>query len=340
MANATSPPFSPAWRVPQAAMLLATGGFLAAVIVRPQTSLALFWGLVVPLLPFTFLVSPLLWRGICPLATLNMLANRPGGGRRAPLLDRWAGAPAMLALAVLVPARHFAFNVRGEALVALVGVAATAAVVLGLRYASRSGFCNFVCPVLPVEQLYGLQPVVQLDNPRCATCSTCTPRGCLDLAGNKAMAQLLGPRRRSTAWLFSAFGLFAVAFPGFVYGYFTVSDVETGEALRVYRHMLDHSVQSLALFGAIVMFARLSAAVALPILGAIAAGIYYWYATPVVLGALGFSAMPAVVIGRLLMGGFIAWWLRRALQLADGRRAPAVASRVEAGRSLPTLSND
>lgn len=327
-----APSTSQPWHLLQGAMLLATLAFLVAVWLSPEPSLSLFWGVVVPLLPFTFLVSPLLWRGVCPLATLNMLANRPGGRRLPAQLSRWAGAPAMLALFVLVPARHFAFNVRGEALVLLVVGAATAAIVLGRRFEARAGFCNYVCPVLPVEQLYGLQPSIGVDNPRCATCSACTPRGCLDNAGNKTLAQVLGPARRGRGWLLSAFGLFAIAFPGFVYGYFNVSDAEASAAWSIYVHMIEHAAQSAAIFGTLVLVSGATAAVALPLLSAIAAGTYYWYAIPVILKALHLISPAATLGGRALIGAFLLWWLQRALRLSVGEaRNPRV---------LPTVALD
>lgn len=316
------------WHLVQGAILLATLGFLVAVWLRPEPSLTLFWGVVVPLLPFSFFVSPLLWRGVCPLATLNMIANTPGGRRHPSHVARWAGAPAMLALAVLVPARHFAFNVRGEALVLLVVGAATAAILLGRRYEARAGFCNSFCPVLPVEQLYGLQPVLTVENPRCSTCSACTPRGCLDLARDKTLAQVMGRARRGRAWLYSAFGVFAVAFPGFVYGYFNVSDAEAAAAGSIYYHMFEHSLESALLFGTIVLVTGASAALALPLLSAVAAGTYYWYAVPVVLKALHLLSPAAVLGGRVVIGVFLAWWLQRALRLSVG-------SERSTGRELP-----
>ncbi|HNV74168.1 MAG: hypothetical protein IT358_10590 [Gemmatimonadaceae bacterium] len=338
MTRVHAPSPSHPWHLLQGAMLLATLAFLVAVWLSPEPSLSLFWGVVVPLLPFSFLVTPLLWRGVCPLATLNMLANTPGGRRLPSRVSRWAGAPAMLALFVLVPARHFAFNVRGEALALLVVGAAVAAVVLGRRYEARAGFCNYLCPVLPVEQLYGLQPSIAVDNPRCATCSACTPRGCLDNARSKAVAQLLGPARRGRGWLLSAFGLFAIAFPGFVYGYFNVSDAEASAAWTIYAHMLEHALQSAALFGTLIFISGATAALALPLLSAIAAGTYYWYAVPVILKALHVLSPAATLGGRVVVAVFLAWWLQRALRLTA--REARTTGTPESSRELPTLVVD
>lgn len=320
------------WRILQLAMLLATAGFLVAAWVRPAPSLALFWGVVVPLLPLSFLVTPLLWRAVCPLATVNMLANRPGGRRLSPQVTRWAGAPAIVALALLVPARHFAFNTHGGWLVALVVVATVAAAALGTHFEARAGFCNLLCPVLPVERLYGQFPVVDVGNPRCAACTVCTPRGCLDLAGAKAMSQLLGPRRRTRAWLFSAFGMFAVAFPGFVVGYFTVNTAATPGAVAIYAHVLGYALAGAVLLGAIITASSLTAARALPLLGAISVAAYYWFAVPVVLRAVGVASTAAEWGGRGAMALVIAWWVRRALLLAGATTLPP--------RALPVATGD
>lgn len=320
------------WRTLQLGMLLATGGFLVAAWVRPAPSLALFWGVVVPLLPLSFLVTPLLWRAVCPLATVNMLANRPGRRRLSSQVTRWAGAPAIVALALLVPARHVAFNTHGGWLVALVVAAAVAAAALGGRFEARAGFCNLVCPVLPVERLYGQSPVLDLGNPRCASCTVCTPRGCLDLAGAKAMSQLLGPRRRTHAWLFSAFGVFAVAFPGFVVGYFTVDTAATPGAVAVYAHVLGYALAGAVLLGAMVTASALVATRALPLLGAISAAAYYWFAVPVLVRAVGVASPAAEWGGRAAIALFIAWWVRRALLLASATTIPS--------RALPVATGD
>ena len=98
----------------------------------------------------------------------------------------------------------------------------------------KAGFCNSICPVLPVERLYGQAPLATLSNPRCPDCTLCTPRGCIDLSPSKSVAQTFGPVRRSQAWLFTSFGVFAGSFPGFVLGYFTWQDVPFAAAGTVY----------------------------------------------------------------------------------------------------------
>ena len=73
-------------------MLLAlTAMLLAGLWLAPARFLALFWGVVIPLLPLSFLVSPQLWRAVCPLATLNQLGGRHGIGRLDLVENRYVG---------------------------------------------------------------------------------------------------------------------------------------------------------------------------------------------------------------------------------------------------------
>ena len=45
--------------------------------------------------------------------------------------------------------------------------AGLAAWMLGRRGERKAGFCNALCPILPVERLYGQAPLVAAGNPRC-----------------------------------------------------------------------------------------------------------------------------------------------------------------------------
>jgi hypothetical protein len=312
----------------QAGSLVTTVAFVVAFWVRPETSLPVLWGLVIPILPLTFLINPLLWRAVCPLATLNLLASTRGGRHQSAAPSQWAGLWAMVALVVLVPARHVAFNTHGDAMIALVVGSAIAAIVLGRRFEARAGFCNAWCPVLPVERLYGTHPILELENPRCLHCSTCTPRGCLDRSGGKVSAHLLGARRHTSAWILTATGLFAIAFPGFVIGYFTIGDATAANVIPVYAHVLADTAISLVVLALLVIMSGASANRALPALGALAAGAYYWYAVPVILRTLNDLSPAAVVIGRTTIALFLSWWLVRAL----------TTSRRDAGNALLQLS--
>ena len=316
------------WRWAQGAVLALTAVLLVGLWLAPVRFLALFWGVVIPLLPLSFLVSPQLWRAVCPLATLNMFDQRTGRRRRSMAISRWSEAPAIIALVVLVPARHLAFNHEAWTLALLVVAAAAAAFLAGRWFEAKAGFCNLLCPVLPVERLYGQHPLINVANPRCPSCSVCTPRGCIDLAGTKALPQLLGPRRRTTHWMLTGFGLFALAFPAFIAGYFTVPTSPVPVAMAVYAHVFGWSAAGGLLAGSVISVARIPSRVALILLAATAAGIYYWFAIPLSLGSLGVHASNSVPLLRVVLLAFIGWWTARAF------RAPASAAGALQGQTL------
>ena len=301
-------PSSALWRVAQWGALAAAGALAWGAIARPATTLPLFWNVVLPILPLSFLVSPAVWRGICPLATVNMWSSRRGGARLAMAPSSVAGLPGILLLAAIVPARHALLNRNGLALdlalLALLGLAW----MLGRRHDAKAGYCNSWCPILPVERLYGLRPVLDVPNARCPSCSLCTPRGCLDLAGAKTVVQTLGPGRRDASWLLTAFGSFAAAFPGFVMGYFT-ADPAAGPALT-YAHVLGCSVLSWGMTSIAVLTLGLRAEPVLPVLATTAAGAYYWFAAPGAATALGAGSAAGVVLRALLLTAVAAWGVR------------------------------
>ena len=190
------------WSVARWIALATVPLLLIWLVLDSATGLKFLWYLAIPLLPASFFVSTKIWRGICPLATLNELGNRIGHPRPLPATTaRWLTVAGLGLFFLMVPARRFAFNENGLALAITVAAVGTLALALGALFQVRSAFCNALCPVLPVELLYGQAPVAQMNRTRCSTCTTCTPLGCPDLAEAKAIPQLLGATRRTSRWL-------------------------------------------------------------------------------------------------------------------------------------------
>lgn len=299
---------------------------VAGLIARPTLSLHVLWDMVIPLLPAVFLINPMIWRNACPLATLNAATGKRMATRRlegTALRASWAIG--IVLLFVMVPARRFAFNGNGPVLAATIVAVAVLAAVAGMVYTRRAGFCNAICPVLPVEKLYGQYPLIRMGSARCAACSLCTPSGCLDLAGEKTLVQTLGPARRSSRWLGTPFGLFCLAFPGFIVGYFTSENGPLSTAPAVYLHMLGWSAASLAVLGLTVLATRTAAKAALPLLGALAIGLYYWFAAPPLARAYGGGEAAGLAL-RLAAGALLAVWLAKS-PLGRSEAGPAGAMR-------------
>ncbi|MGE5926850.1 MAG: hypothetical protein ACM357_05815 [Gemmatimonadota bacterium] len=302
-----------AWEAIQLAGILATVALFAGLWLRPDPTLHILWDMVIPLLPAVFLANPMIWRNACPVATLNAFAAaRSRGKRRAGPGLRTAWAVGVGLLLVLVPARHVLFNENGAALALLVGGLAFIGIVSGLLYERRAGFCSAMCPVLPVEKLYGQAPLLRVGSARCGDCSLCVSAGCPDMAQGKAAAQSVTARAH---WMLTPYGAFAAMFPGFVAGYFTV------EAFPVnpYLHVALAATGSWVMVSLIADALRFGGRDALPILGALSFATYYWFAAPKL--AVAYGVTDAGVALRWLSVAVAALWLRRAL---SGRRLERV----------------
>jgi hypothetical protein len=178
--------------------------------------------------------------------------------------------------------------------------------------------------VLPVEKLYGQSPLLRVRSAVCPDCTGCAVRGCLDLAGGESLAQSVGTRRREGwRWLVSPMGVFAVAFPGFIFGYFATTNGSIESGAGVYREVGLWMAVSALVLGLLVVGLRVISRVALPLLGAASLGVYYWYAAPVLASAYGVEALgPVFFRGAFLL--LITGWLVHALRAGPG---PAVAPR-------------
>lgn len=305
----------PTWRAAQFIGVVLTVALLAAFVMRPDVSLHLLWDMVIPLLPAVFLVNPVIWRNVCPLATLNELGSRRNAVRLLPpqaLTATWAVGIVLLVL--MVPARRFLFNAHGLAMTVTVSAVAALALASGLVASRRAGFCNSLCPVLPVEKLYGQAPVLDVGSARCVDCNRCVSLGCPDLAGRKSAVQsVAGGRGRP--WILSPFGLFACAFPGFIIGYFTTADGPLSLALSTYATVGMWAAGSVGV--AALLLGRVRAARALLVLGTASIGLYYWFAAPRLADAYGGTAMAGQVLRALALAGIAAWAWR------GWRRLPA-----------------
>jgi nitrite reductase (NADH) large subunit len=298
------------WSVAKWVALAATIGVVAGLWIRPRTTLLVLWSVIIPLVPASLLITPKAWRNVCPLATLNLLtAGRFGRRTQSPAFATGANTLGIVLLAAMVPARHFIFNVDGPALAITILAVAAAALLLGTLYDAKAGFCNAICPVLPVERLYGQSPLMTIDNPRCTPCTACV-RACVDVSPDRNALQILGRSRHSSEWLRSPFGIFAAAFPGFVVGYFTVADGPLSTAGAVYLNVLLWAAASYALVAMVVAMTGSRIGVVLPSIAALAAALYYWFAAPGMVSVFGGADAAAAGLRVVALALIFAWWWR------------------------------
>jgi nitrite reductase (NADH) large subunit len=258
------------WRALRIASVLATLAVCALLVADPDTGLDLWWELLVPLLPLVWFVAPGLWRNVCPLAATNQIPRVLGftRGRTAPQWFR-TYAP-LVGIAIFlgaVFARPSVFEDSGAATAALIGGALVAAFAGGYVLKGKSGWCSSLCPMLPVQRMYGQTPFANVPNSHCQPCLGCT-KNCFDY--NPKVAFLADVHDGDRQWSTTR-KLFTAAFPGLVLAFFTDQEI---------------AVMALAVGASAGSFLALEALVPATtpklaaIYGAVAINLFYWYAAP------------------------------------------------------------
>ena len=311
------------WRVAQVGAWLLGAALLLCLVVVPPLGLRLFWNLLIPVAPALLVIGPGIWRNVCPLATTNLLPRRLGWSRQrrpSPRQSGLLGLGAVLALYAIVPLRHLVFNHDGRATALLLVAVGVASTTLGLVYDWKSAWCSGLCPVGPVERLYGGNVALTVVNAQCVECANCS-RPCPDATPNFHP----GVSGRTPAHRLAAL-LITGGLPGFIWGWFHVADgdgaASLGHALSVFALPLSGLAVTLTLYLALSRIVparhqrRLVATFA-----AAAVSCYYWYRLPALfgLGALGDDGLlldlravvsaPAIRLATLGTAAFFFYWL-------------------------------
>jgi hypothetical protein len=320
------------WRISQTLSVLTALFLVGLLLVDARDGLYITWNVLIPIVPAVLLIFPKVWRNVCPVAVVSQLPihfrkEKPG---RSVVNAKWGGTlMAVIAFLAIVPTRLALLNQNGTALAVFVLAVVVIALVTGAIYSGKSGWCSTICPVHPVEQIYGQQPLLDVPHAHCTTCTGCI-RTCLDLDSTKSFDRLTTPRsadyRRSddlplNELLRTPMGIFASAFPGFIFGYFT-ADADYS-LVTIYLWILMWCAASLALFTAIYLLVRLRRQTVLRWSAAVALVLYYWFSVPAVASAtssqFGTAAAPGWIIDlmRLLALLLVAVWLVKALRNSE-----------------------
>ena len=273
------------WQVLRVASIVGLLALIVVMFLRPAAGLFVFFQVIVPLLPILFLVAPGLWRNICPLAASNQLPRVLGisRGRTAPNWLRNRGYLIAVTLFVgIAGARLAGLDRSGAAMGIVLGAVLATAIAGGLLFKGKSGWCSSVCPLLPLQRVYGQTPFVTVPNTHCATCVGCA-KNCYDFKPRAAYQADLadsdpgwsGPRK-----------LFVAALPGFVLGFFMLTgqaDIPTPQKFSLLALFVLVSIGS---FYAVEAISPLSPAMLTVTYAAAALNIFYWFTGPIVAAAL------------------------------------------------------
>lgn len=324
-------------------------GLIITSFTRPDVALFIFWHIVVPLLPLLLFVAPGIWRNVCPMGALNQAPRLFKFGRALtpPVwFKNYAHLFGIALFVIIVPTRKELFNSSGPALGLLLFAAFTAALVGGYFFKGKSGWCATICPLLPLERLYGQTPFITAPNAYCKPCVGCV-KNCYDF--NPALANMADQQdsdRRNSHFR----RLFAGMLPGLILGFYLIPDPPQIGGLMMYEWIAMFMLVSLGLFLALeVVFKR--SALRLPTLfGAIAFNYFYLFNLPIIadtLHQLFGITLPifALWLGHLLIFTLSAIWIYRTYRkerqyqrLTASRHAQMQVSLIQS-RSIPVRAS-
>ncbi|MEP7020485.1 MAG: FAD-dependent oxidoreductase [Pseudonocardiales bacterium] len=266
------------WHLVRALSMCAYIALVVAMFVRPAGALFTFFMVIVPLLPILFFLAPGLWRNICPLAAANQ-TPRVLKFSKAFTAPRWLRERGYLVAIALffgiAGARLAVFNVNGRATGVLLGVTILSAFLMGVTFRGKSGWCSSVCPLLPLQRVYGQTPFLVVANTHCQPCVACT-KNCYDFKPQVAQQadlhdpdpQWSQPRR-----------LFASALPGFVLGFFMLVGRTDLSTPHLYERLALYVFCSVGGFFALEALGGISAGMVTALWGAAALNVFYWYSS-------------------------------------------------------------
>ncbi len=275
----------PVWRAARIASVAFLIGLCVLLVAAPDTGLDLWWGVLVPALPLVWFAAPGLWRNVCPLAAVNQVPRVLGftRGRTAPGWFRtYAPLVGIGLFLAAVFSRPVLFEDSGTATAGLILAALVAAFSGGLVLKGKSGWCSSLCPMLPVQRLYGQTPLATIPNSHCKPCVGCT-KNCYDF--NPRVAFLADLHDDDRQWSTTR-KLFAGAFPGLVVAFFTAPDPDTAGVAEHYARMALAVGASAGSFVALEALLPVSTPKLAAVYGAAALILFYaWVAWPVAIVA-------------------------------------------------------
>lgn len=294
-----------AWRIVQGVVWLIGAVILYCLLFVPSLGITLFWNILIPVAPALFVFATGVWRNVCPLATTTLLPRHLGWSKRKRLTQKQSGLFGLIAVAALylvVPLRHAVFNSNGPATAYLIIALTSVGVVAGFWYEWKSAWCSGLCPVHPVEKLYGKNVVISMPNAHCNQCQNCVVP-CPDSKPN------VQPAVSSRIFYQQLSGvLIAGGLPGFIWGWFQVPDAAGFGSpmllLSVYLKPFAGLAITLVIYLLLVkkilpgQTEKITA-----IFAAAAVSCYYWYRIPWLLGFGSFGADGRLVdLGSILPG--------------------------------------
>jgi nitrite reductase (NADH) large subunit len=301
-----------AWWVVRTTGVVATLVVVALCFGAPKTGLRIVWGIGIPLLPILFFVAPGLWRNICPLAASNQTPRVLGWTRalEAPAwLKRYGYLISITLFVVFITLRKVGLQTNGPGTGGLLLFALLSGFTGGMFLKGKSGWCSSVCPLLPVQRIYGQTPFALVGNSHCQPCVGCT-KNCYDF--NPKVAYLADLNDEDPDW-YAGRKAFIAAFPGLILGFFKVADVPAISAATMYGQLALYTGVSVLGFVVADAFVPVTSHKLTTLWAAAALNIFYWFAFPVIYKAISNHASPSAATwsARVVVFGLTGFWIVR-----------------------------
>jgi nitrite reductase (NADH) large subunit len=291
------------WHAIRIGSVLAYLALCVSLFVAPSGGLFAFFKVVVPLLPILFFVAPGLWRNICPLAAANQAPRVLGFSRALTAPDWLRRYGAIIAVTLffgITAARIAFFNANGAGLAVLLLLTIINAFIAGLSFKGKSGWCSSMCPLLPLQRVYGQTPFANVPNSHCQPCVGCT-KNCYDF--RPSVAYQADMHDQDPEWT-APRKFFVAALPGYVLGFFLLVSHPGLGLPDVYLRLAAFFLGSVGLFYALQALLTVRTGVLVTFFGATAINIFYWFASLTVVSSV------ATITGAELP------WLRYAIRAA------------------------
>lgn len=317
------------WHVARVISVGITLGICVLLFLDPPTGLFIFWRVVIPLLPILFFVAPGLWRNVCPLAASNQ-TPRLLGFTRGLTLPKWLReyyyVIGIALFVAIVATRKVIFNGNGPALSVLVLAILGMAFTGGVLFKGKSGWCGSICPLLPVQRIYGQTPFITIRNSHCRPCVGCT-KNCYDF--NPRVAYLADLYDEDPHY--SAYRKFFVgAFPGLILAFFLVPSPPAISVAEMYAQFGLYMLATVGSFYLLDSFVKVTANKLTALYGAAALNLFYWFNIPLMVSVVVDPAPDWIVwLARGLLLALTAVWVARTY-----RKESVFVQQVVKGQSL------
>lgn len=308
------------WRIVQILVWMAGAAIVFNLIFFPALGIHLFWNILIPVAPAILVLAVGVWRNICPMASSALFPNHKGISKRRKINIKQSGILNLIgvtSLFIIVPLRHAIFDRNGLATALLILSIAIVSIISGLFFEWKSVWCSGLCPVHPVEKLYGLQNKFSVPNMHCTSCNQCVVPCPDSTPGINPLSA------KKTDYHKIAGFLMVGAFPGFIWGWFHVPDYEgltnTQQLIEIYKLPLLGLIATSLLFMLLKYF--LNKKIVISLFSASAVACYYWFRVPALLGYGIFpgdgmlvdltATLPEwfVTILSMLLAIFFFWWI-------------------------------